>query len=475
MQHREATLSDRKPKQRHSPAPKLLLLMLLVGTAGCEAVPPAAPARTPAAHERATLPAPPEVQIELVPPTHAPPQVSVEITSAEPAAQPSVDTVFVYLRALAAGDAPHMLDSYATTPTFDDGDTAWTYDNALALLALLARGQQADLATARALADAFVYAQAHDPEFADGRLRDAYHASSFVRADGKVNVDRGGSATGNMAWAIIALVGAWERLGDDTYLTAAHRLGQWVFDHTNDKRGDGGYTGGLADDGSRLLWKATEHNVDVYAAFVRLHQATGEHVWLARAMSAKRLLRTLWSDEGGFFWTGTTGDGVTVNQKPIPEDAQSWALLVLGETERYGRGVAWAEATLYEAACPGSGAVGGYRFSNTGSGCWWEGTAHMALVWRVAGESDRAEALLWSLRSVRLPNAETGGEAVPAATGVDAATGYGWSYPAQVHHLGATAWYLFAELGHNPFWGRSTTDPIPFVGLYEASNLSPPP
>jgi hypothetical protein len=451
-----------------------LLLAALVCMSGCRSSPSATPTPAPpmVALEIVTLPAPPAVTIEIVPLTptpssHAPPQVTLEIVTIAPESQPSPDSTYAYLHTLATGDAPRLLDSYATTSTFDDGDTAWTYDNALVLLAFLARGTGADLAAARTLADAFVYAQAHDSDFGDGRLRDAYHAGALVRADGTANVDGAGSATGNMAWATLALVRAWERLGDEAYLAAAQRLGQWIFDHTHDERGAGGYTGGLAASGSPSRWKATEHNADVYAAFMNLYQATRDPVWWERAMSARRFLRAMWHEEGSFFWTGTTEDGATVNPSPIPEDAQSWTLLALGEPERYGRALAWAESTLYDEACPACEAASGYRFSDLGYGCWWEGTAHMALAWQAAGEPGRAEESLQSLRRVRVAVPELAGEAVPAACGVDAVTGYGWDYPAGVPHIGATAWYLYAELGHNPFWGISTAGPVPFAGAYD--------
>jgi hypothetical protein len=452
----------------------LLLLVVAVYLSRCQALPAATPTLAPPAVnlEIVTVPAPPAVTIEIVTLTPTPtivaaPQVTLEIMTPVSTSQPSSDVTFTYLHTLATGDTPHLLDSYATTTTFDDGDTAWTYDNALALLAFLARGTDDDLAAARSLADALVYAQIHDSDFNDGRLRDAYHAEVFIREDGTVNVDRGGSATGNMAWTVLALARAWERLGDDAYLAAAGRLGQWIFHQTHDERGAGGYTGGLAEGGGQFSWKATEHNADVYAAYMNLYRATSDPVWRERAMSAKRFLHTMWNEEGGFFWTGTTGDGVTVNPSPIPEDAQSWTLLVLGEPERYGLGLAWVGATLYYETCPDCAAVSGYRFSDLGYACWPEGTAHMALAWQAAGEADRAEELLQSLRAVRLPVPGMAGEAIPAACGTDAVTDYGWAYPAGVPHIGATAWYLLAELGHNPFWGISTTEPIPFADVFD--------
>jgi hypothetical protein len=367
----------------------------------------------------------------------------------------------------AGNNTLRLLDSYATTATFDDGDTAWTYDNALVLLAFLAHGAGEDLAAARVLADSLVYAQTHDPEFSDGRLRDAYHAQAFVGADGKVNAAVSGSATGNMAWTVLALVRAWERLGERSYLEAAQRLGQWIFNQAYDTRGAGGYNGGVDAGGNRLTWKATEHNADVYATFMNLYRATDDPTWRQRAMSAKHFLRTMWDEQGGYFWTGTTADGATINPRPIPEDTQSWTLLSLGEPERYKRALDWAESNLFYEVCPACEASNGYRFSNTGSGCWPEGTAHMALAWQAAGDLDRANRLLQSLRSTRVLASETTSKAMPAACGTEAVTGYGWNYPADVPHIGATAWYLFAELGHNPFWGIPSTEAAPWSGVYD--------
>jgi len=399
---------------------------------------------------------------------------SAEATDTGPVVK-EVQSAYLYLHLelahYATGNDLRLLDSYVTTANFDDGDTAWTYDNALVMLAFLARGTAEDLPAARVLADSLVYAQTHDPEFSDGRVRDAYHAQTFVGADGKVNVAVSGSATGNMAWATLALVRAWERLGERAYLEAAQRLGQWIFDQAADPRGAGGYNGGVDEAGNRLFWKATEHNADVYAAFMNLYRATGDPAWRARAMDGKRFLVTLWDAAGGFFWTGTTEDGATINPYPRPEDGQSWTSLAMGEPGRYGRALAWAESELYCEACPACEAASGYRFSDAGSGCWPEGTAHMALAWQALDNQVRATRLLESLRRIRVPVPGLAGEAIPAACGADAVTGYGWNYPAGVPHIGATAWYLFAELGHNPFWGMSVDQPIPFEGLYDEKTV----
>ena len=69
---------------------------------------------------------------------------------------------------------------YRLAQSYYDGsgltDTAFVYDNALAIIALLAGG---DVGRARAIGDALVWVQNNDEEFDDGRLRQAYHANAL--------------------------------------------------------------------------------------------------------------------------------------------------------------------------------------------------------------------------------------------------------------------------------------------------------
>ena len=369
-----------------------------------------------------------------------------------------------------SGDALRLLDSYEATPTWDDGDTAWVYDNALVMLALMARGTDEDWARAKILTDGLVYAQNNDPDFSDNRLRDAYYASAFIGQDEKTLVAAPGSGVGNMAFAILALLRYWEAKGGAPYLEAATRLGQWVYNHAYDTRGPGGYTGGYVGNPpnqTKHHWKATEHNIDVYAAFMKLYEATGDSTWLRRAMHAKNFAKAMWNETEGYFWTGTTNNGATINPSPIPEDAQSWGLMALGETDTYGVGITWAESSLSVNPCPGCTSYHGFKFSDVGNGCWFEGTAHMAIAFQIKGETTKADDVVEALRSVQTSAPNNNGAGIVSACPDGARTGYGWSYPNALH-VGATAWYLFAERHHNPYWGIGTDEAIPYDGLYDS-------
>src|SRR5262245_51356693 len=107
----------------------------------------------------------------------------------------AVDRAFEYVtRAMDAyqrGRTLRLIQSYADAPLPDDPlsfsdalpATAFIYDSSLAIIAFLGRhrrrghrtrGRHDDLVRAMVLGDSLLYAQAHDPEYSDGRLRSAY-------------------------------------------------------------------------------------------------------------------------------------------------------------------------------------------------------------------------------------------------------------------------------------------------------------
>ena len=407
-----------------------------------------------------TLAATPKVTIEVIPLSPSNPAVSM------PAAAANVDNAYADLYTVmdkyASGNTLRLLDSYAATATGDDDDTAWVYDNALVMLALMARGTATDWERAKVVADSLIYSQNNDPDFADGRVRDAYPASSLISANGKARIASPGSATGNMAWTILVWLGYWKAKGDVAYLNAATRLGQWVYDNTNDTRGAGGYTGGYSNGLVKYQWKSTEHNIDVYVAFMKLYEATGDPVWFGRARHAKNFVQAMWNGTNGYFWTGTTNDGANINPSPIPEDVQTWGLMALGEKNNYGAGIPWSENNLAVNPCSSCASYHGFKFSNVGNGCWFEGTAHMAIAFQIKGETAKSDDIIGVLRNVQTSASNNNGAGIVAACPSGADSGYGWTYPNALH-IGATAWYLFAERKHNPFWQIGTNEAIPSI------------
>ena len=330
-------------------------------------------------------------------------------------------------------------------------NTAYTYDSAVALIALLKNGQTQD---AKRIADAFVYAQNHDRYYTDGRLRNAYQGSA-ERLPGWYDRDTGlwledefcvSSHTGNMAWAALALLSCYQNEGGNAYLCAAERLAEWVSGNCRDARGAGGFTAGCTGwepNESKLLYKSTEHNLDLYAVFTRLYRITENEQWKSLADEAKVFVDSMWDPQKGCFYIGTGTDGVTINRGNIPLDSQSWGLLTLkDDAEAYLPALGFAEQHMRLS--------GGFDFNNDRDGVWYEGTAQMACVYAALG---KPEPYLLAL----LHNAQNRDGGLPAAgrdgltTGFDLHNGEPWLY-GKTPHVGATGWLALAEAQINPFW-----------------------
>ncbi|WP_371660640.1 Tat pathway signal sequence domain protein [Streptomyces sp. NBC_00280] len=382
--------------------------------------------------------------------------------------------------------------------------TAFTYDNALAILAHLAARTETGRRRAVVLGDALLYAQAHDPVYDDGRLRQAYNVGpyvffdgvaqpdGFVRADGTANVGTQfgftGTAVGDMAWAGIALAALARRTGKRRFLDAAVRIGTWIEVNASTQQPLGGYKFGVDGANAKLTFSSTEHNTDLVGFFGQLALLTGDRVWRQRRARARAFVEKMWEPTGttgtGFFYTGTN-DGVTVNKSPIPEDTQTWTHLALN-SRRYSGSLDWAATELAvldradrtNSTVPAGQSYEGVTFSSASllanedapiaefqprpnrNGVWFEGTAHLALALRDrAGHGDEARAhrLVASIERAQelLGTGQTvGSRGLPERAGVVSATspldtGFGFGYY-PYRHTGATAWYLLAATRSNP-------------------------
>lgn len=349
------------------------------------------------------------------------------------------------------GQTIPLLQSYLPIPALDLGDTGFTYDNAVALIAFLLRGQPKDIERATVLGNSFVYGQQHDPAFVDGRLRDGYHVHPYVTSNGQTNVNPSfaGSMTGNIAWAGLALGHLYSHTKQKQYLDGAVKLGTWIQQNVYDTRGAGGYKGGFAADQAPLLWKATEHNIDVYAFFTMLAGLTNTTTWSTGAKHAQLFVQAMWNSTEQHFWTGTTPDGLTINRNPIPEDVQAWSYLAMQDSAAAGS-LDWAKTHLAAA----DSSFSGVSFSNADtSGVWFEGTAHLAaalLLRNAQGDRATATTYLQSIESAQLRAPNNNQMGIVAASHDGLQTGFGFSYYAALH-VGATAWYCLAKQKGNPF------------------------
>ncbi|GIH28606.1 hypothetical protein Aph01nite_69160 [Acrocarpospora phusangensis] len=348
----------------------------------------------------------------------------------------SADRALGYLNtvldAYAQGSEPRLAQSYNNESGLMT--TAFVYDNALAVIAYLSRPTRENVRRAKVIGDTFLWIQANDETFTDGRVRQAYAAGPMLfygggpeftgvrRADGKAGFlwpfGFGGSAVGDVAWTALALTHLYDRTRERRYLDGAVALGEWIEATSVSPYRHGGYLGGVQGDGTtKQRWCSSEHNIDVYALFHGLAKFTGNRVWKTRARVAGDFLDAMWNPRGRFYWTGTLGanpadDPNEINPSPIPEDVQTWAYLARGDR---GRAIDWTTSALAttdrggvseNSQLPAGYTVSGVTFSDvsktltgpvpSGTGnnnrdaVWFEGTAHVAAA--LAARGDRREA-----------------------------------------------------------------------------------
>lgn len=344
----------------------------------------------------------------------------------------------------------------------DFWDNSVTYDNALVIIAYANRKNNVDsLNRARTMGDALLQMQAKDP-IGDGRLRNAYGPENLFDSNGVPNIQTWGSASGNQAWAGMALAHLAHVTKDTKYRDGALRIGEWLLRETKDTRGRGGFTGGYRSDGTKTEWKSTEHNIDMVGLFGMLHQLTKDRKWRRARKHARKFVKSMWDKKEGCFHIGTKPDGVTINRDEyIPEDVQSWGYLAL-RSDRYRQALDWNIANLEvtDDSNPSQPVVG-VRFAlqikkehqkKNDNTVWLEGTAHMALALRMSGKKKhkkRARAYLNSIRTAQLHGPNADGKGIQANSKEGHSGGDDVNYTSL--HTGATAWYIMAKQELNPF------------------------
>lgn len=370
--------------------------------------------------------------------------------------------------------------------------TAFVYDAALGLLAALAAGRTG---LARRIADGLVFAQDHDPVYSDGRLRQGYNVAPYtfydgvrnehglVLPDGAANIGWQfgflGTAVGDMAWPGIALIQAYRATGTRAYLTGAKKIGEWIRTRAVNRGALGGFSFGVSASDQSIPNVSTEHNIDCVAFFSMLAAVDSGSDWRSAARRARQFVEKVWEPSGGFFYTGSN-DGSTINRDPLPLDPQTWSWLAM-EDPRFGRALDWAASALAVTDTPASPhnqlpsgtTFSGVTFSSASlttaavynglpsdqDGVWFEGSVQLALAFtqrREPRDRARANALLLEMRRAQkiLGEGQTAsgvelemGGLVAASSPIDSGFGFGYF---QVQHVGATSWYVMAELGRNP-------------------------
>ena len=417
-----------------------------------------------------------------------------------------VEKTYTFLHSMmdayAQGTTLRLIQSYSDQMGLES--SSFVYDNAVVINALLERGDHANLQRARVLGESLLYAQARDSS-GDGRVRQAYFVNQADANGAFLQPALApfyfiGSTTGDMSWVGLALAQLFARTGERQFLNGAVRLGQWIVKNTSSTNGAGGFTAGVDASNNPLTYKSTEHNIDVFALFTLLARLTGDNSWASQARSARTFIQAMFNTAGDFFWTGTLGDGATINTNPIPEDVNTWSFLAL-QDETFAVSVDWAKTNLAVTDTPQSfnNSVAGNKVRISGisytnfaqhppianndfvasdpfstppnpNSVWLEGTAHVAAALRArnlpagrdlpgfSGDRNTAGFLLQNILGAQATQGAgqtCAGQPLPPGAGVTAAsselnTGFGFSYKPFLH-IGATGWFAIAAQAGNPF------------------------
>jgi hypothetical protein len=338
--------------------------------------------------------------------------------------------------------------------------TAFVYDNALAVIALVACG---DATNATIIGNALSLAARSDRTFKDGRVRNAYRPGPVREEpsalpgwwDDKQKIwaedaAQDGSSTGNIAWAALALVTLHQATKEPSYLADAEHLIDWVIANVSTGNGFRGGVHGYDPQQVKLTWISTEHNVDVYAAASWLFRLTGERKYADAASQARQFLERAFDSD--HFLLGTKPDGSLADPSMLALDVQLWPWMAIPDAP-----APWRSALDF--AATHLAVKDGFDFNGDRDGLWVEGTAQASLAYRIAGDPHRSALLLATLEADRTPSGflnATRGARVSTGLSLDptpAATAADFFYFRRPH-LGATAWATLAAMAWNPFTGR---------------------
>jgi len=390
---------------------------------------------------------------------------------------------------------PRFLRSFTTLPLQpnitdsnkdDDIDlvlrsTAFSYDNAVTILAYLAEGSTDSLRRARLIGDAFVYAANHDRTFTDGRARIAYGAGDIALPHGWepkgipgttpvagfytepqtfLEVQQQATDTGVNSWVGIAMLSLYYQSGDPKYLAHAKTIASFIYMNFLNTTGTyKGFLAGFQNPESSTpqlrMYASTEHNEDMIAFARRLYAVTGASEHQFAAQHAKDFVNAMWEDSLHCFFAGTTNPSQrneAIGQLPL--DIHPWAVLAASEIFNEKPQVLACPEQFHKNTSSGLTA---YDFNDDKDGVWFEGTAQMAVAHKMTGNLAQWSNLLAVLQTARNtpPTGDTFG--IAAATPDGITTGFMETDETPIKyyrrlHIAATGWHVLAELGQNPYY-----------------------
>jgi hypothetical protein len=300
-----------------------------------------------------------------------------------------------------------LLDSFVEDRT----DYSYTYDNALASMALLSAG---DRPSAQRVLDGLA---GIGPAAGGGFLH--RYRTTGANAGGIL-------ATGHNAYLLQAMnLFSW-RTGDRRYDNVARGIADFLL--TLQDGADGGLFGRPG-----VTWKSTENNLAAYSALANLALVQNLPAYGARAAQiGDFVVRDCW--DGTRFLTGK-------NDPMIVTDVQALGTQILGEG--FSNGSFWVEPyTRATQRYSGKKKVTGFDLNNDRDTVWTEGTLQQALAFWLAGDNSRFA--FYRTESEKL--LQSSGAFWAASN--RGTTGFGEFFE-RWQAVAPTAWYLFVSKQDN--------------------------
>lgn len=268
--------------------------------------------------------------------------------------------------------ASGLVDSYK-----DGQDVCYTYDQAVATVAFLAKG---NVASARRVLDALAALQNDDGSW--------NHASACTTG-ASLAPQR---YVGSTAWVALAIANYESRTGDTvTYNIMGQRALNWVLLW---QQADGGINGGLDASGVPLAWASTEHNEDSYGAL-------GHFAYASWQVGVKSFLDNPAWNAAGQRWNqgrNDTLDPLDVNPLGVGALGPSGAHVYKSSLDycmTHHRGTqAWGTGKKKVL-------VDGFDSNSDHNDIWLEGTAQMAVAFRAAGRTTDSDYFLQQIVKIQ--------------------------------------------------------------------------
>ena len=338
------------------------------------------------------------------------------------------------------------------------GDQAFTYDQALAVIAL---SYFKDYELARKILDFYLAAAQKQQGYYNGYYVSTGEVCEFV------------IHSGPNLWLGIAVLQYTKLSGDNKYLPLARDIASWILKLQKEDKEDG------LRGGPQTSWYSTEHNLDGFAFFDMFYRINSEAAYRNAAQGILLWLKNHAYDNPAVPIKRGRGDAT------IATDTYAWSIASLGPQRLAQMGMdpeaimKFAEDNCGVAICyirPGGEniAVKGFDFAKQRHlarggviSCEW--TAQMALSYKLLSRyygfsgnrekeklyQDKAQENLEELTKMLIASASRTGQGqgcLPYASSDFVDTGHGWMTPKgkNTGSLSATIYALFAYYGFNP-------------------------